>query len=178
MPDASVDGLSKVLKEKLAMDDVFIKEEISPVRIRRNLERKPKNKHEICVTFESKQVRDLIKAQGSNLASYRDEAGMRLQIPDHLQKDFKGLMAVAYDMKQTSPDFRRNINLMRIAWACIWISKPIEMATGKGSTHHRRGGSWKAESGTMDQRMSTMTKSSPLLVTKTNRTGLTKGMPE
>ena len=50
-----------------------------------------------------------MKSKGPNLANYRDEAGMRLQIPDHLQKDFKALMSVAYDLKKTNADLRRNI---------------------------------------------------------------------
>ena len=34
---------------------------------------------------------------------------MRLQIPDNLQKDFKALMAVAYDLKQVHKNLRRNV---------------------------------------------------------------------
>ena len=82
---------------------------MGPVTIKRNLEKKPRNKDEVCVIFESKQVRDRVKVQGPNLANYRDEAGMRLQIPDNLQKDFKALMTMAYDMKRTNKDLRRNI---------------------------------------------------------------------
>ena len=67
------------------------------------------NKDEVCVELENKQVRDLVKAQGPNLAAYREEAGMRLQIPDCLQKDFKALMALAYDMKKKNKDLRRNV---------------------------------------------------------------------
>ena len=79
------------------------------VTIKRNVERKPKNKYEVCVTFETKQIRDVVKAQGHNLAGFRDEAGMRLHVPDHLQKDFRALMAVAYDLKRNNKDLRRNV---------------------------------------------------------------------
>ena len=34
---------------------------------------------------------------------------MRLQIPDGLQKDFKALMALAYDLKQTNKELKRNV---------------------------------------------------------------------
>ena len=34
---------------------------------------------------------------------------MRLEVPDHLQKDFKLLMNLAYDMKQKIPALKRNI---------------------------------------------------------------------
>ena len=34
---------------------------------------------------------------------------MRLQIPDGLQKDFKALMSLAFDMKKKNKDLRRNV---------------------------------------------------------------------
>ena len=82
---------------------------MGPVTIRRNVEKKPKYKDEVCVIFESKQIRDRVKAQGTNLANYRDQAGMRLQIPDNLQKDFKALMSLAYDLKKKNKELRRNV---------------------------------------------------------------------
>ena len=102
-------GLKKFLKEKLAMDDTFLDEDMGQVVVKRNIEKKPKNKDEVCVIFESKEIRDVVKSQGPNLANYRDEAGMRLQIPDNLQKDFKALMSVAYDLKQKNKDLKRNV---------------------------------------------------------------------
>ena len=44
-----------------------------------------------------------------NLAKYKDEAGMRLEIPNYLQKDFKILMRLAYLLKKSNPDLKRNI---------------------------------------------------------------------
>ena len=109
VPGADEEGLRNFLKDKLAMDATFIEEDLGPVVIKRNLEKRPRNKDEICVYFENKQVRDHVKAKGPNLANYREEAGMRLQIPDHLQKDFRALMSVAYDLKKKNPDLRRNV---------------------------------------------------------------------
>ena len=34
---------------------------------------------------------------------------MRLQIPNFLQKEFKALMKLAYLLKKTNPDLRRNV---------------------------------------------------------------------
>ena len=102
-------GVKEFLKERLALDERFVEEDMGSVIVRRNVERKPKNKDEVCVEFENKQVRDAIKAQGPNLAKFRDEAGMRLEIPDGLQKDFKALMALAYDLKQTRKELKRNV---------------------------------------------------------------------
>ena len=84
VPEANEAGLKRFLEDKLALDADFTEQDMGPVVIKRNLEKKPKNKDEICVYFESKQVRDFIKGRGPNLANYRDEA-------DHLQKDFKYL---------------------------------------------------------------------------------------
>ena len=109
VPEADGAGLRKFLETKLALDKEFIEQDMGQVVIKRNLEKRPRNKDEICVYFETKQIRDHVKSKGPNLANYRDEAGMRLQIPDHLQKDFKALMSVAYDLKKTNPDLRRNI---------------------------------------------------------------------
>ena len=107
--NSSLDGLKEFLTEKLMMDKQFVDEDLGEVRIRRNIERRPKYKDEVCVTFESKEIRDAIKAKGPALANFREEAGMRLQIPDMLQKDFKALMSVAYDMKRTNKELKRNV---------------------------------------------------------------------
>ena len=34
---------------------------------------------------------------------------MRLQIPDNLQKDFKALMSMAYELKQKNKELKRNV---------------------------------------------------------------------
>ena len=66
-------------------------------------------KNEVIVEFECKEIRDAVKAQGPNLANFREEAGMRLHLPNHLQKDFKSLMSLSYQLKKKRPDLRRNI---------------------------------------------------------------------
>ena len=72
--------------------------------------RDPRSKleDEAVVKFEMKELRDAVKAQGPNLAKFKDDAGMRLEIPNFLQKDFKILMRLAYLLKKTNPDLRRN----------------------------------------------------------------------
>lgn len=59
--------------------------------------------------FDCKEVRDAVKAQGPNLANFRDEVGMRLHLPNHLQKDFKSLMSLSYQLKKKNPDLKRNV---------------------------------------------------------------------
>ena len=43
------------------------------------------------------------------MADHRDTAGMRLELPDSLQKDFRALMNLAYDLKSKHPTLRRNV---------------------------------------------------------------------
>ena len=100
--------LDAYLKEKLDIDGQFIAD-MGEVRIRKVLERKPKFKDEAIVLFEDKRIRDTVKAQAYRLASCRDEAGMRLHLPNHLQKDFKALMSLSYELKKKNPDLRRNV---------------------------------------------------------------------
>ena len=78
------------------------------VTVRRSYEKRTKTKDEICVCFESKEIRDAVKARGPSLANFR-EAGMRLQIPDSLQKDFKALMVVTFNLKKTNPELKKNV---------------------------------------------------------------------
>ena len=100
------------LKEKLDLDQESL-DELGELRLRKQtLTKKQKEagvRDEYCVTFDSKQTRDMIKARAARLANFRDTAGMRLQIPDHLQKDFKLLMGLSYELKQRNPDLKRNV---------------------------------------------------------------------
>ena len=58
VPDPTNLGLRTFLKDKLKLDDDFIEEDLGHVLIKRSVERRPKNKNEVCVTFESKEIRD------------------------------------------------------------------------------------------------------------------------
>ena len=97
------------LENKLRLDKDFIENDVGDVEIRKHIERRPKHKDEVRVTFQSKQVRDVVQAKASNLANYGEEAGMRIHLPDHLQKDFKVLMNLAFDLKKRNPQLRRNV---------------------------------------------------------------------
>ena len=102
-------SLDKFLAEKLRLDKPFIQEELGEVKIIKPREPRNKNKDEYIVIFESKQVRDAVKAAAPNLANHREDAGMRLHIPDHLQKDFHALMNLSFDLKKRHPGLKRNI---------------------------------------------------------------------
>ena len=91
------------------MDKGIVENEMGIVHIRKNRDPRSKVKDEVIVEFETKEVRDAVKAQGPNLANFRKEAGIRLHLPNHLQKDFKALMGLSYDLKKKNADLRRNV---------------------------------------------------------------------
>ena len=105
------EGLEAYLKDKLRMDASFIEEDLGPVKISRprDVRNKDKIKDEYVVEFENKHVRDVIKASAANLANFRESAGMRLDLPDHLQRDFTSLMNLSYDLKRKHAGLRRNV---------------------------------------------------------------------
>lgn len=101
--------LHDFLKENLKMDREAL-EDLGQVVIKKQRGRPgASNKEEVIVMFENKDVRDSVKAMGPNLANYGDSAGMRLHLPDHLQKDFKVLINLAYDLKTKHKELRRNV---------------------------------------------------------------------
>lgn len=92
----------------LHMDKDFV-EDIGELIIKLNKDPRAKTEKKAVVTFESKQIRDSVRAQAYKLANHHGQAGMRLHLPDHLQKDFKSLMSLAYEMKKKNPDLKRNV---------------------------------------------------------------------
>ena len=91
------------------MDDQFIDSELGHVQIKQHRDPKSEIKDEAIVNFETQEVRDAVKAKTSNLAYFRDTAGMRLHLANHLQKDFKSLMVLSYDLKKKNPDLKRSV---------------------------------------------------------------------
>ena len=104
----NMESLREFLSERLDLDDQVL-DELGHVKLKWVYERKPKYKDEMVAVFEDKGIRDKIKAQGPALAKHKDEAGMRLQVPDHLQKAFRALMNLSYDIKNKQPNLKRNI---------------------------------------------------------------------
>lgn len=84
-------------------------EDLGPITIRRVRERKPKYDKEVVVTFDTVEARDYVKSLAPNLAKYQDQAGMRLQVPDHLQKLFRALMNLSYDLKKKNPGLKHSV---------------------------------------------------------------------
>ena len=63
----------------------------------------------MIVTFEDKSTRDAVNAQTHHLANHREEAGMRLPIPDHLQRTFRALMNLSCELKKQNPGLKRSV---------------------------------------------------------------------
>lgn len=101
--------LEEYLVDKLRMDKDQAAE-LGDVAIQRILDKRNKYCNEAVIYFDDKSDRDSVKMLAVNLANYKDEeAGMNLQIPDHLQKDFKVLMNLSYDLKKKNPRLKRNV---------------------------------------------------------------------
>ena len=109
VPGATLGSLRTYLADKLNMDESFL-EDMGVVTIKKVYERRPKYSDEVVDTFETKSIRDAIEAQAHNLASYREEAGMRLHILDHLQKTFRTLM------KKRHPDLKWSVKFDDDNW--------------------------------------------------------------
>ena len=70
------------------MEDSFIREDMGSVTVRKYTDRKSKNVNEVVVTFESKQIRDVIKARGSYLANQEDAGTYETALARPLAKGF------------------------------------------------------------------------------------------
>ena len=67
-----------------------------------------KDRKEVLATFENREDRDFIKAQGTNLVGQK-EAGMSIQLPGHLLDNLAALNGPAYSVKQKIPRLRRSV---------------------------------------------------------------------
>ena len=96
------------MTDMLGFEDDFI-DDIGKISIKKVVEKKPRFKDEAIIIFEEKAIRDTVKAQGHRLANHQEEAGMRLQIPNHLQKSFRSLMNLSCELKKKHPDLKRSV---------------------------------------------------------------------
>ena len=109
IPEPKEENVVKFLEEKLLMDRTTVTDDVGDFTIKPCRDVRSKQKDDVIVIFENKQVRDMVKLKASNLANFREEAGMRLHVPDFLQKDFHSLMSLAFDLKKKNKDLKRNI---------------------------------------------------------------------
>ena len=67
-----------------------------------------RERKEVLATFENREDRDFIKAQGTSLAEQK-EAGMAIQVPGHLMDNLASLNGLAYSVKQKNPGLKRSV---------------------------------------------------------------------
>ena len=68
------------------MNAKLIDDDLGEVQIRRVRDPRSRIKHESVFKFESKEVREAVKAHAPNLGNLTEmEAGMRFHVPNHLQ---------------------------------------------------------------------------------------------
>ena len=108
VPGATQASLHEYMTEKLKLDEVFVKE-MGGVVLREHRDPRSKIKDEVYATFETKEVRDAVRGRAHYLADYQDAAGMRLHVPNHLQRDFRALMSIAYELKKKNNRLKRNV---------------------------------------------------------------------
>ena len=66
--------------------------------------------NEYICTFPTKEIRDMIRGNASKLGLLpKDSAGIRLELPDYLQNNFKVLQNAAYQIKTRNPGCKRNV---------------------------------------------------------------------
>ena len=88
VPEATKEGVREYLTDKLRID-ADILDDLGNLTVNKHVGPRSKTKHEVVVVFATKEARDLVKGQAYHLAQYREEAGMKLHLPNYLQKDFK-----------------------------------------------------------------------------------------
>ena len=106
-------ALERFLLDKMGLDQEFVRDlgHTDVIRLSGNNAGGTKNKNfkndEVLVTFANKETRDAVKQAGVNLASHRDSAGIRIQVPGHLMSTFRAFESLAYHLKQKDGELRR-----------------------------------------------------------------------
>ena len=63
---------------------------------------------EVIAVFKCREIRDRVKAAGTNLAG-QDDAGIRIHVPGFLLDNFHTLQSLGYHMKKKDENLRRSI---------------------------------------------------------------------
>ena len=97
----------EVPETSLSEDSVESVRKIFPVRTRGKTSSRVQN--EVRVLFKDVETRDMIYSYAPNLATKRDRAGMRLEVPSHLLGQFKTLERYGRILKARHPQLRWHI---------------------------------------------------------------------
>lgn len=105
--DDLTDAVQQFFKERLRMDDRKIAS-LGSIAVMSGSGRLAKEKNEVTATFDSREDRDYVKAQGSNLAG-QNEAGLAIHVPGHLLDNLAALNGLAYLVKQKNRGLKRAV---------------------------------------------------------------------
>ena len=101
------DATRQFLKNKLGMTDARI-ELLGQIEVASVPGRMARERKEILATFETREDRDGVKANGVRLAGQR-EVGMSIHVPGYLMDNFTALNSLGYSIKQKNPDTKRSV---------------------------------------------------------------------
>ena len=105
--DLLVDAVKCFLKQKLGMTDGRIRA-LGSIEASNMPSKTAREKKEVLVTFESREDRDNVKANGVNLAGQK-EVGMALHVPGFLMDNLVALNGLGYAIKQKNSGVKRSV---------------------------------------------------------------------
>ena len=101
------DSVRVFFRNRLKMTDERI-QAIGSIAVATLPNKLARERKEVVATFDNREDRDFIKAQGGNLAGQR-EAGMSLHMPGHLLDNLAALNGLAYAIKLKNPGLKRAV---------------------------------------------------------------------
>ena len=101
------DAVRVFLRNKLSMSDARIRS-LGAIDVAATPGKAARGRREVLATFESKEDRDNVKANGINLAGQR-EVGMSLHVPGFLMDNLVALNGLGYSIKQKNPGIKRAV---------------------------------------------------------------------
>ena len=111
--DQLEDGVRNFLKTQLGLSDGRIRA-LGSIEATALPGRLAKEKKEILATFETREDRDSIKANGISLAGKRN-VGMSIHVPGYLMDNLVALNGLGYSIKQKLPDTKRSVKFDDVA---------------------------------------------------------------
>ena len=102
-----VDSFRVFMRTKLGIDDQRIAT-IGELNVVKSTTRAARDRKEVLITFEDKEVRDFVKSTGPSLAG-DSSAGMAIHVPGHLLDNYYALSSVGYNIKTSHAGTKRSI---------------------------------------------------------------------
>ena len=96
---------------------------------RQRQSRRSRIKDELLIRFRKSNDRDVAQSYAPNLANVGSEAGLRMQIPDHLKGLFKQFEKHAAALKQKHPTLKRSI---KFDDSCQSLAMDAKLSASKG----------------------------------------------